>query len=282
VDRCSNLRLITRGNRALQIECRQDSKLLTFTADRFVVCAGAIGSSEVLLGSGITQNGRVGRGLHLLGGVVVNAWMPGAIKGFDGIGLTAMVDATADYIIETFSSPPGAFAITTAGWFEHHARQMKHFAGSMQAGVMVGTAPRGTVSVTKAGQCKIDFRFSMEELAALKRGIKQVSRIFLAAGALSISPSTYQPLAIEQEGDIDQLDIAVQEASDLFLGSAHPQGGNAMSEDPKRGVVGPDFRLHGFQNVFVADASVFPSNIWANCQATVMAMAHYASKFIAA
>ena len=34
--------------------------------------------------------------------------------------------------------------------------------------------------------------------------------------------------------------------------------------------------------VFVADASVFPTNIWANCQATVMAMAHHASKFIAA
>jgi choline dehydrogenase-like flavoprotein len=283
MDRCSSVRLITKGNRVIQVECRRDSKLLTIAADRFVVCAGAIGSSEVLLSSGIKQNGQVGRGLHLLGGVVVNALMPNAVNGFDGIGLTAMTEtADADHIIETFFSPPGAFAITTAGWFEHHAHQMKPFANFIQAGVLVGTAPRGIVSLKRDGNCKIDFRFSTKELAALKRGIKQVARIFLAAGALSISPGTYQPLAIENEGDLGKVDLAVQQASDLFLGSAHPQGGNPMSEDPKRGVVGPDFRIHGFRNVFVADASVFPSNIWANCQATVMAMAHYASKFIAA
>ena len=40
------------------------------------------------------------------------------------------------------------------------------------------------------------------------------------------------------------------------------------------------FKAHGFENVYVADASVFPANIKANCQATVMAMAHYASKVI--
>jgi choline dehydrogenase-like flavoprotein len=68
----------------------------------------------------------------------------------------------------------------------------------------------------------------------------------------------------------------------MAAGSAHPQGGNPMSEDPARGVVDLDFRVHGYENLYVADASVFPVNIWANCQATVMAMSHYAATHVAA
>jgi choline dehydrogenase-like flavoprotein len=55
-----------------------------------------------------------------------------------------------------------------------------------------------------------------------------------------------------------------------------------MNEDPGHGVVGPDFRVHGKENVFVADTSVWPSNIRANCQATAMAMAHYAARSVSA
>jgi choline dehydrogenase-like flavoprotein len=53
-----------------------------------------------------------------------------------------------------------------------------------------------------------------------------------------------------------------------------------MSENPDRGVVGLDFAVHGIPNLYVVDSSVFPTNIWANCQATIMAMSHYASGFV--
>jgi choline dehydrogenase-like flavoprotein len=47
-----------------------------------------------------------------------------------------------------------------------------------------------------------------------------------------------------------------------------------MSEDSVQGVVGLDFRVHGYENLYVADSSVFPRNIWVDCQATVMATSH--------
>jgi choline dehydrogenase-like flavoprotein len=74
---------------------------------------------------------------------------------------------------------------------------------------------------------------------------------------------------------------ALTGSDDLLFGSAHPQGGNAMSDDPVLGVVNSRFLVHGFDNLFVADASVFPSNIVANCQATVMGMASLAAQSIA-
>ena len=48
---------------------------------------------------------------------------------------------------------------------------------------------------------------------------------------------------------------------DFSLGSAHPQGGNAWSEDPELGVVDDSFAVHGFDNLFVCDASVFPTGV---------------------
>ena len=65
----------------------------------------------------------------------------------------------------------------------------------------------------------------------------------------------------------------MQDASDLLLNSSHPQGGNPMSDDRRVGVVGTDFRVHGTRNLFVADASVFPTSIHVNPQLTIMAMA---------
>jgi choline dehydrogenase-like flavoprotein len=55
-----------------------------------------------------------------------------------------------------------------------------------------------------------------------------------------------------------------------------------MNRDPARGVVGEDFAVHGMECLYVADTSVWPTNIWANCQATAMATAHYAATKVAA
>jgi choline dehydrogenase-like flavoprotein len=76
--------------------------------------------------------------------------------------------------------------------------------------------------------------------------------------------------------DLSQLRDIVRAKGELSLNTAHPQGGNAISEDRERGVVDPRFRVHGFENLYVCDASVFPAGITVNPQLTVMALAHYA------
>ena len=40
------------------------------------------------------------------------------------------------------------------------------------------------------------------------------------------------------------------------------------------------FGIHGIENVFVCDASVFPSSVTVNPQLTVMALADYAAAHI--
>jgi choline dehydrogenase-like flavoprotein len=47
-------------------------------------------------------------------------------------------------------------------------------------------------------------------------------------------------------------------------------------------VIGPDHEAHTVKGLFVADGSAFPSASGVNPMITIMAMAHRASRFIAA
>ena len=74
-----------------------------------------------------------------------------------------------------------------------------------------------------------------------------------------------------------ELDRHVRDNTDISLHSSHPQGGNALSRDPSKGVVGPDFRVHGTERLYLCDASIFPAAITVNPQLTVMGLAEMAA-----
>ena len=53
----------------------------------------------------------------------------------------------------------------------------------------------------------------------------------------------------------------------------HHMGTTRMHADPGEGVVDPDLRLHGTENLYVAGSSVFPTGGWANPTLTAIALA---------
>ncbi|HLG10219.1 MAG TPA: GMC family oxidoreductase [Dehalococcoidia bacterium] len=280
LDGCDDVTIDTAAGRATAVSFVRGGERNVVSADEVVVCAGAIGSSLVLLQSGIKQRGNVGRGLHALCGITVSADMDTVVNGFDGIGLTALAEAGDECVIETFFSPPLVYSLGLGGWFADHFRNMQRYANYVQGGVMVGTDPVGRVRLDWRKRPAIDLKVSKRDIERLKAGVKTLARIFLAGGARRVLPATHRPLEFRQESDLSRIDSLVRRSEDLFLGTAHPQGGNAMGSDANRCVVGNDFRVHGFDNLFVVDASVFPTNIWANCQATVMALSHYAARYV--
>ena len=56
-----------------------------------------------------------------------------------------------------------------------------------------------------------------------------------------------------------------------FNSAAHHIGTTRMSEDPRRGVVDRNSRVHGVDNLFVAGSSVFPTGGHANPTFTLLA-----------
>lgn len=280
-DRCDGATVITRDNRAVGVEATRLGKRLSIEADRVVVCAGAVGSSAVLLRSGIDLGGRVGRGLHVLGGVFLTGETPEVIDGFDGIGLCCVAHGAEDYVLESYFAPPVAFSLRLGGWFLSHFERASGYRRYIDGGIMVGTDPKnGTVTLDRKGEPVIDLTFDDQDIGRLRRGIETMARIYFAGGATRVFPSTYKFIDFSHPAQLSRIDQMIRTPDDLLLGSAHPQGGNPMSEDPGRGVVDPTFAVHGYKNLYVADTSVWPENIWANCQATAMAMSHYAATFV--
>lgn len=55
--------------------------------------------------------------------------------------------------------------------------------------------------------------------------------------------------------------------------SHHPMGTTRMHADPRRGVVDPDCRVHGMENLYVAGASVFPTGGAASPTYSIVALA---------
>jgi choline dehydrogenase-like flavoprotein len=247
------------------------------------VAAGALHSSWLLQRSGIGGD-RPGAELYFNVNSPVTADFPDPVDTFAGIQMTHAYVPPGDeppYVLETWFNPPATQALAMPGWFERHYENMLRYRHMAAAGALVGTTRPGSV---RAGRDVPVVRYapSPEDLRRVVEGVKLIGRIFLAAGALRVMPATFAWREISSPDGLDELDSLVHENADILLSTAHPQGGNPVGEPSQGGVVDADFRVHGFANLWLCDASVFPSSVTVNPQLTVMAMAQYAAPRILA
>jgi choline dehydrogenase-like flavoprotein len=178
---------------------------------------------------------------------------------------------------ETWFNPVVSQALFMPGWFQEHWDNMRRYKHMTCLGVVVGSESNGVVRNGLLEEVDLRYEPTDDDFVKLKDGVRIACAIGLQAGALRALPSTFRMLEIFDEDDLDLIDTEIGSNADLSVNSAHPQGGNRMSVDAGRGVVDPQFRVFGTDNVYVCDASVFPSSITVNPQLTVMALATYAA-----
>ncbi len=68
--------------------------------------------------------------------------------------------------------------------------------------------------------------------------------------------------------------------SGLLMGSPHPSGGCAMGRDSHDSVVDSSHRVHGLQNLFVSDSSVFPTSVSVDPSFTIMGFSYLAAEHV--
>ena len=270
-------RVVVDGRRASGVLARRTSGApVTVAAGEVVVAAGAIGSSWLLQRSGL--GGRTaGRGLHFNINSPLTAEFPDAVDSFAGIQMShayAPDEEIPGYLVETWFNPPATQALAMPGWFDRHFENMLRYRHMACAGVLVGTTTPGHVKPTRSGPA-IEYTASPTDRATVAEGLGTAARIFLEAGAERVMPATFAYHEYRTVAALADLPVHVREAGDLLLTSAHPQGGNAIGA-----VVDEDFRVDGIENLYLCDASVFPTSVHVNPQLTVMGMAEYASRRI--
>jgi choline dehydrogenase-like flavoprotein len=138
---------------------------------------------------------------------------------------------------------------------------------------------RGSVELGPDLRPRVSYTVTEKDYAKFRKGLETVARIYFAAGARRVhiphveGPTLHDPSEIERA--LNALDFAPNR---LATFSAHQMGTAMMGADPSRSVVDPDGRLHGYENVSVVDASVFPTSIGVNPQITIAALADRAAR----
>ena len=256
---------------------------LKVTANAVVVSGGPIASSWLLMQSKL--GGRAaGKQLSFNMGSPITADFQEPQHSYDGLQITHYVrpPAGAGFMLETWFNPVVSQALNMPGWLENHARNMRRYDHLAAAGALVGTKATGEVRRALTGGPDIKFEPDREDLQRLIGALELVGEVYLNAGATRVMPNTFRYHEFTEIEQLSELRRYVKDGTDLGIGTGHPQGGNALGEDPKTSVVGPDFKVHGTDHVYVCDASVFPTSVTVNPQLTVMALADYAAPSVLA
>jgi choline dehydrogenase-like flavoprotein len=268
-------RVERRGRRATGVTGRhRGGARVTLEAETIIVAAGPVGSSGLLLRSGLGGDA-VGRGLHFNINSPLTAEFATHVDAFAGIQMSHAYVPPGDpppYLVETWFNPPATQALATPGWFGRHWAQMHCFRNLACAGVIAGTTVAGRITESRGGP-EIHYTPAPEDRDRVLEGLRTAGRIWLAAGAARVMPATFGFREYASEQALERLPADIRGSADLLLTSAHPQGGNAIGT-----VVGPDFRVEGTDALFLCDASAFPTSVHVNPQLTVMGLAELAAR----
>jgi choline dehydrogenase-like flavoprotein len=257
----------------------------TIRGRRVVVAAGAVGSSALLGRTTALAPLELPIGERFSFNFVspVHADYEAPVRAFDGLqmGHYCVEDLPRDgFVIETWFSPPATQSLALPGWMDDLQANLERYAHYACASPLVGSTAGSKVDARFDPE-QIWIRLGSEDLDRLKRGLTRTCELFFASTPSprrvlvntlrdwSLTPETYRAriAALDSFGDIQ-------------ISTAHPQGGNCLSADA-RGVVRPDFRVHHTRDLYVVDASVFPTSLGVNPHWTVMAMADLAAGHVA-
>ncbi len=254
--------------RGVEILFRDGTKKTISASKGIVVAAGTIASSNILDASGIEGTGK---GISLNIACPVPALMGSEQRAWDEDQMATYVDR-ADFLIESHFQPPMSMSTLVPGWFDEHFQRMRNYNRLASAGVLF---PADRLGRLKKG--KLDLSLDDEALWTLRRALGTLSKVHFAAGAEEVYPALLCGQTLWKGMDWEKIDTffadAITEADDVVISSSHPHGGNAINQNPVKGVVDLDQKVYGTTNVFVTDASVMPSSIRVNAQLTTMAMA---------
>jgi long-chain-alcohol oxidase len=259
-----------------------------------VAAAGAIGTPALLQRSGLRSRA-VGSGLRLHPGTAVLGVFDESLRPWEGTMQSIFSDEFTNLDgqyhgvkIESGPMHPAILALAIP-WRDptHYRRLMRALPNMSVLAPLVRDHAGGRVTAVD-GTARVRYRLTSKDLADMRRGIEASVRIMEAGGAIEIFTTQAAFVAYRpgQRGGIDafmdEVDRHGYGPGQMGYLSFHQMGSARMGNDPATSAIGPDHQSHQVKGLFVADGSAFPDALGTNPMITIMAMAHRASRFIAA
>jgi choline dehydrogenase-like flavoprotein len=245
----------------------------TVRARAVIAAGGALGTPELLLRSGLGGD-EVGRNLHLHPACWIGARYPEEVRGWEGVMQSYYVDEwePQGILLEaTFTPLPfgGAWLLGTG---RKHQEAMLRFRNIGSIGVHLSDRSAGRIGLSGDGSLRASYRLTDDDARRLAFGIARAAEIHFAAGATEVYPNIGRVgvLTFDRLADFEATAI---KPTELRLEAFHPMGTARITTDAVTRVCSPDGAVNGIENLYVADASLFPTSVGVNPMMTVIAFA---------
>lgn len=264
-------------------------------AKAVVVSAGSVHTPALLLRSGLS-NPNIGKYLRLHPVTVAIGEYEQPVKSWIGAPMTRVVKEFANldgkgygYRIETPAVQPGILGASFPWQSGRQHRQLMqrlhHYANFL---VLTRDYYGGSVTTNAKGNPVIHYELHPYDAKHLLHGLLEGLKIHRAAGAQAVY-SAHNHLLKHQvngaSGFQTFLDTVAQQGlkpNAFALFSAHQMGSCRIAGTPELGAVKPTGETYEVKNLFVADASVFPTASGVNPMMTIMATTHFLAQRIKA
>jgi hypothetical protein len=256
-----------------------------------ILAAGAINSPRIWRASRLPDPAdQVGRNLRLQPHVVVTALYPEPVTAWRGIPQGYVVDeflrlderssGKGFLLIPTFAFPVAAASVLP-GYGAAHRELMTRYLRLGAIGIFLHDHTRGRLEFAGDVPPTVAYRLGGMDSEQLLDAMARATEVSFAAGAEKVF-LPYNDIVTVGRRDADQVirDRGIRANDPLFV-SYQPQGTMRMGANPRRAVVDEAGEAHAVRNLFVADASVFPTSIGVPAQMTVMALATRTAQHIA-
>ncbi len=239
----------------------------------FSVSGGAV-STPVLLQRNGLGNTHVGRNLTLHPTTAAVGVFDHAVNSYQGIHFTTYVSdlETEGILIESIFAYPGMMGSNLFRWGPAAIEAMGLYDRMAAAIVLLHDDGRGEVRADSRGLPEIDYWVNPRDQEKFRKGLRALARIYLAAGAREVIVPHSEGLVIRGEADLPKIDRLRIEPNRMAVFSAHQMGTAAMGADPGKSATDSWGRLHGLENLFVCDGSLFPTSLGVNPQITIAAL----------
>jgi choline dehydrogenase-like flavoprotein len=258
-------------------------RAFTVRARRAVIAAGgSFGTPELLLRSGLGGR-QVGRNLHIHPACWVGARYEEEVRGWDGVMQSYYVDEwePTGILLEATFTPLAFGGAWLLGAGESHQRAMLDFGHVGSIGVHLCDRSSGRVGLGSEGSLRASYKLERDDADRLAFGIARAAEVHFAAGATEVYPNIAR-VGVLKPGDLAEFEAASFKPSELRLEAFHPMGTARISADEREGACAPDGSVNGTPNLYVADASLFPTSVGVNPMMTIIAFSKQVARGVAA
>jgi long-chain-alcohol oxidase len=168
-----------------------------------------------------------------------------------------------------------------------HSRIMEALPNSVPIGVLLRDRDGGEVRVDRDGHPIVRYALSDYDIGHVRRGVEGAAQIHEAAGAQRIFSShsrevAYQPGGSGRERFMRDADACGWDAGHCTYGSFHIMGSARMGGSPETSACNPRGETWEVHNLYVCDASAFPTASGVNPMISIESIAHMNASGIAA